>query len=108
VRAPPRSREPALRSPGADRQYVRVLEHAARLAYVSPSVGTRHTSSDSCPCCPQANPPHHAGGHLRCACVLHARMHARVLALHLDDLELHTIRALEETDASAIARDHFL
>lgn len=30
------------------------------------------------------------------------------LALDLDDLELYTIRALEEADASAITRDHFL
>ena len=34
--------------------------------------------------------------------------HAATLALHLDDLELHTIRTLEEADASAIARDHLL
>ena len=30
------------------------------------------------------------------------------LALHLDDLELHTIRTLKEADPPAIARDHLL
>ncbi len=30
------------------------------------------------------------------------------LALHLDDLELHTIRPLKEADPPTIARDHLL